>query len=148
MLKENLSRCRLASKRPASALTLGAWYYRFHGRPRWLHLGDVRSIGLADARLLAAKTVPEVIEGKDPAAGRRAERITGTFADLAAQYVELPQKAQQELAAGGRIGAKAVVHLRASGVCLLQHPLDPLLELCGAFIEGTLQPGILFAHPT
>ena len=33
-----------------------AWkvIYRLHGRPRWLHLGDARSIGLADARRLAA----------------------------------------------------------------------------------------------
>ncbi len=63
--------------------------YRFHGRPRWLHLGDVRSIGLADARRRAAKIVLDVFDGKDPAAERKAERLTGTFADLASQYVEL-----------------------------------------------------------
>ena len=34
----------------------------------------------------------DVIEGKDPAAERKAERLTGTFADLAAQYVELHAK--------------------------------------------------------
>ena len=33
-----------------------------------------------------------VAEGKDPAAERKAERITGTFADLAAHYVELHAK--------------------------------------------------------
>ncbi len=33
-----------------------------------------------------------VMEGKDPAAERRAERLTGTFADLASQYVELHAK--------------------------------------------------------
>ena len=71
-----------------------AWkvIYRHHGRPRWLHLGDVRSIGLADARRLAARVMLDVIEGKDPAAERRAERLTGTFADLASQYVELHAK--------------------------------------------------------
>ena len=75
--------------------------YRFHGRPRWLHLGDVRSIGLADARRLAAKIVLDVIDGKDPVAERMAERASGTFADLASQYVELArQEAQQELEAG------------------------------------------------
>jgi integrase len=68
-----------------------AWkvVYRHHGRPRWLHLGDVRSIGLADARRLAARAALEIIEGKDPAAERKAERLTGSFADLAAQYVTL-----------------------------------------------------------
>ena len=56
--------------------------YRHHGRPRWLHLGDVRSIGLADARR-SRPSVVDVVEGKDPAAERKAERATGTFADLA-----------------------------------------------------------------
>ena len=63
--------------------------YRFHGRPVWLHLGDARSIGLADARRLAARIMLEVAEGKDPAAERKRVREAGTFADLAAQYVEL-----------------------------------------------------------
>src|SRR4051794_7087026 len=66
--------------------------YRFHGRPRWLHLGDVRSIGLADARQRAAKNVLDVFDGKDPVALRKAERLTGTFADLAGQYVDLYAK--------------------------------------------------------
>ena len=41
-----------------------AWkvIYRFHGRPVWLHLGDVRSIGLADARRLAARIMLDVAE--------------------------------------------------------------------------------------
>jgi integrase len=33
--------------------------------------------------------VLDVIEGRDPAAQRKAERLTGSFADLASQYVEL-----------------------------------------------------------
>src|SRR6185436_21101527 len=71
-----------------------AWrvVYRFHGRPVWLTLGDTRSIGLADARRLTARVMLDVAEGKDPAAERRAERLTGTFADLASQYVELHAK--------------------------------------------------------
>ena len=48
--------------------------YRFAGRPRWLTLGDVRSIGLADARRLAARIMFDVAEGKDPVAERQAER--------------------------------------------------------------------------
>ena len=68
-----------------------AWkvVYRYRGRPRWLHLGDARSIGLADARRLTAKVMLAVAEGKDPAAERKAERAAGSFADLAAQYVAL-----------------------------------------------------------
>jgi integrase len=86
-------------KQPGLALSVRttgkkAWkvIYRHRGRPRWLHLGDVRSIRLADARRLAAKIVLDVIEGKDPAAQRKAERMNGSFADLASQYVELHAK--------------------------------------------------------
>jgi Arm DNA-binding domain len=68
-----------------------AWkvVYRFHGRPRWLHLGDIRSIGLADARRHAAKTVLDVLDGKDPVAQLQAARNQGSFAELAADYVKL-----------------------------------------------------------
>jgi integrase len=67
-----------------------AWtcIYSRHGRPRWLHLGDAAAIGLADARTLAAEAMLAVAKGGDPAADRRAERGAGTFADLAARYVE------------------------------------------------------------
>jgi integrase len=62
--------------------------YSFHGRPRWLHLGDANAIGLADARVLAAEAMLAVARGKDPAAEKRAERGAGTFAELAQHYVE------------------------------------------------------------
>jgi integrase len=67
-----------------------AWkaIYSYHGRPRWLHLGDAGAIGLADARTLAAETMLAVARGKDPAAEKRAERGAGTFAELAGRYVE------------------------------------------------------------
>ncbi|HVD83500.1 MAG TPA: integrase family protein [Bradyrhizobium sp.] len=67
-----------------------AWkaIYSFHGRPRWLHLGDANAIGLADARQLAAEAALAVAKGKDPAAEKRAERGAGTFAELATRYLE------------------------------------------------------------
>jgi integrase len=67
-----------------------AWkaIYSYHGRPRWLHIGDAGAIGLADARTLAAEAMLAVARGHDPAAEKRAERGAGTFADLAATYVE------------------------------------------------------------
>jgi len=66
--------------------------YSYHGRPRWLHLGDAGAIGLADARTLAAEAMLAVAKGSDPAADKRAERGAGTFGDLAAKYVELYAK--------------------------------------------------------
>jgi integrase len=67
-----------------------AWkcVYSFHGRPRWLHLGDAGAIGLADARTLAAEAMLAVARGQDPAAERKAQRGAGTFAELASRYVE------------------------------------------------------------
>jgi integrase len=62
--------------------------YRFHNRPRWFHIGAADAIGLADARKLAAKLMLEVIQGKDPAAEKRATRGNGTFAEVAQRYVE------------------------------------------------------------
>jgi integrase len=71
-----------------------AWkvIYSFHGRPRWLHLGDAGAIGLADARTLTAEAMLAVARGKDPAAEKRAERGAGTFADLHAKYLDLHAK--------------------------------------------------------
>jgi integrase len=66
------------------------WYYVYSrgGRPRWLYLGDAGAIGLKDARGLVAEHALTVARGGDPAAERRAERLGGSFAELAASYVE------------------------------------------------------------
>jgi integrase len=71
-----------------------AWkaIYSFHGRPRWLHIGDANAIGLADARKLTAGAMLAVAHGKDPAAERKAERGAGTFAELSERYVEHAKK--------------------------------------------------------
>ena len=99
-------------KQPGLALSVRptskkAWkvIYRFHGRPRWLHLGDARAIGLADARRLAARVMLDVVEGKDPGAERRAERLTGTFAESGEPVCRAArQEAQQVMAAGRGAG--------------------------------------------
>jgi integrase len=67
-----------------------AWVvvYSRHGRSRWLTLGKASKIGLSDARTEAAKVMVAVMQGQDPAAERKAERGAGTFADLAAKYLE------------------------------------------------------------
>ena len=62
--------------------------YKFHGRPRWYHIGSAAAVGLSDARKLASRIMFAVAEGKDPLAERRAERSRGTFEELAARYVE------------------------------------------------------------
>jgi integrase len=67
-----------------------AWkvIYSRHGRPRWLTLGAADTVGLSDARTLAAESMLAVARGKDPAADKRAERGAGTFAELASKYLE------------------------------------------------------------
>ena len=67
-----------------------AWVviYSRQGRPRWLHLGNAKDIGLADVRPRAAEAMLAVAHGKDPAAEKKAERGAGTFAELSAKYIE------------------------------------------------------------
>jgi integrase len=60
--------------------------YSFKSRPRWYHIGNA-AIAVADARRLAAGVMLKVVEGKDPAADKKAERGS-TFGDLAKAYVE------------------------------------------------------------
>jgi integrase len=62
--------------------------YSRAGRPRWFHIGDARDIGLKDARNKAAEVLLAAAKGADPVAERKAERGAGTFAELAARYVE------------------------------------------------------------
>jgi integrase len=65
--------------------------YSRNGRPRWLTLGPAvgqTGIPLETARIMAAEAMLKVHKGGDPAADRKAERGAGTFADLAAKYVE------------------------------------------------------------
>jgi integrase len=63
-------------------------FYRANGRARWYHIGNAASISLDDARRIAARVALAVAEGEDPEAERKAERSSGTFAELAARHVE------------------------------------------------------------
>src|SRR5215510_4151517 len=60
--------------------------YSFHNRVRWLHLADATAIDLVQARQLANEIMFEVAKGKDPQAEKKAQRSTGTFAELADRY--------------------------------------------------------------
>jgi integrase len=81
------------------------WFcvYRFHGRPRWYTIGDAAVVSLVLARKHANKVLLAVIDGKDPGAERRVARSAGTFADLAARYLDehakLRNKSWQQAAA-------------------------------------------------
>ena len=77
--------------------------YSYHGRPRWLTIGKASAIGLADARTLAAEAMLAVARGKDPAAEKKAERGAGTFAELAARYVEHAKSRNKSWRQGARL---------------------------------------------
>src|SRR6516164_428941 len=60
--------------------------YAFQGRTRWFHLAAVNEISLGQARRLAQDVMYQKAQGKDPHGERRAQRATGTFADLVESY--------------------------------------------------------------
>jgi len=98
-LKRRLTELYVKKLKPKSeaylvwdTLQRGLAIYSYHGRPRWLHLGDANAIGLANARTLAAEAMLAVAKGTDPAAEKKAQRGAGTVADLAARYVEFYAK--------------------------------------------------------
>src|SRR5262245_21155574 len=62
--------------------------YRFHGRPRWYHIGNAAKLGVKDARKLATGLVAQVANEIDPQAVKRANRGAGTFGELRERYVE------------------------------------------------------------
>src|SRR5213593_1185539 len=66
-----------------------AVFYRHGGRLRRLTLGNHPPLSLADARDLAHEALRSVRLGADPAAEKKQERAAESFADLAAQYIEL-----------------------------------------------------------
>jgi integrase len=73
------------------------WVFRFmlNGRPRWMGVGPVHAIGLAEARNRAAGFRLQRHDGVDPIEKRRAERLEArldaakamTFKEAAAMYV-------------------------------------------------------------
>src|SRR5262245_2299933 len=60
--------------------------YQFQGRTRWFHLAAGNEISLGQARRLAQEVMYQKAQGKDPQGDKRAQRATGTFADLVESY--------------------------------------------------------------
>lgn len=73
------------------------WVYRFmlHGKARWMGMGALHTITLAEARTRVAEHRKQRFDGIDPIAARRAERQQAsldaasaiTFKDCAARYI-------------------------------------------------------------
>jgi integrase len=95
--------------------------YRHHNRPRWFTIGAADAIALADARKLAAELMLEVIQGKDPAAEKKAERSNGTFAEIAERYVtEYAKKRNKSWRQGDKLVRR---HLLPAWGGLLAHSI-------------------------
>jgi integrase len=88
-----------------------AWKYIYsrHGRPRWYSIGRVDKIGLADARKLAGKLSVRVGDGEDPQADRRAERMSGTFEELASRYRDHAKKKNKSWEQADKLVSKHLV---------------------------------------
>jgi hypothetical protein len=143
----------------------GAWkcIYSYHGRPRWLHLGDARAIGLADARVLAGEAMLAVARGKDPAAERKAERGKGTFGELAEAYVERYAKRENKswkqadalvkrylLPRWGKLQATSITRadVRAA-LCRIEAPIlsNQVLAAASAIFSWAVKQEIVPANP-
>jgi len=75
-----------------------SWLYRYmlHGTPRWMGLGPVHTVSLADAREKARQCRKLVLDGVDPIGDRRTRKAAAalqaarglSFQDCAEQYIE------------------------------------------------------------
>lgn len=74
--------------------------YRHHGRKRWLKLGDVEAVSLADARELARQALLRVARGEDPAAEREEIRGALTLAALVLRYVDHGAQERSDITTG------------------------------------------------
>jgi integrase len=137
--------------------------YRFHKRPRWFHIGAADAICLADARKEAAKLMLRVIQGEDPAADKRAERSTGTFAQLHERYLDYARKRNKSwkqadalirrhvLPRWGTLSADNIV--RADVKAMMRHleeaPIaaNQTLAACSAVFTWAVREDILTHNP-
>src|ERR1700688_2859278 len=71
LIWDEVQRGLVLSVRPSGRVAFKVIYGRL-GRVRWYHLGDLKAIGLSNARKLARAIMYQVAEGKDPQADRRA----------------------------------------------------------------------------
>jgi integrase len=134
--------------------------YSYRGRPRWYHIGRV---GLSDARRIATKIRLDVAEGRDPVAIRQAERGTGTFAELAAKYVEQHAKRKNKswkqadalvsrylLPRWGKLEAKSITRsdVRAM-MARIEAPVlaNQVLAAASAIFSWAINQEVLVANP-
>ena len=61
-----------------------SWLLRFqrHGRERWLGIGPLHTVGLADARERAKAARLQLLDGVDPVDAKRAARAAAKLADV------------------------------------------------------------------
>lgn len=138
--------------------------YSRHGRSRWLHLGAVGAIDLASARELAAEAALAVARGQDPAADRAAARATGTFADLAARYVDQHARRRNRswrqadalvrrrlLPAWGKLQAATITRadVRALMARLVEAPIaaNQVLAAASAIFTWAVKQELIAANP-
>ena len=136
----------------SGAKTYKAIYY-VAGFPRWYHIGNADTIGLADARKIAARIMLRAATGEDPVALRKAERSRGTFEELAwhivDQYAKKKNKSWRQadklvrrylLPKWGKLQATAVSRADAKAMMASHHGPDPCQPSDGCRI-GDLRVG-------
>jgi integrase len=64
------------------------YFYRLNGHSHWYHLGNAATVPLGEVRKIVIGLAARIARGENPSTERRAERKSGTFGDLATEYVE------------------------------------------------------------
>jgi len=82
------SQPNLALRIAASGVKSWSVVYKWNGRMKRLTIGTYPAVSLADARNRAFDALRNVARGDDPQAQKISIREAGTFAELAAQYME------------------------------------------------------------
>ena len=90
----------------SGAKTYKAIYY-VAGFPRWFHIGNADTIGLADARKMAARVLLQAAEGKDPVASGGPRGAGALFKNWRAYVEQYAKKKNKSLGAARQIGRAA-----------------------------------------
>ena len=111
--------------------------YRFNGRPRWYTIGYADAVNLKAARIEASNVLTKVLHGTDPQADKVAKRGEGTFAEIAARYVDQHAKLRKHSVSRTMMHGRCVVN-NGPIVCRMRPYKWPLVRWSGGRLHAPM----------